>query len=413
MMLTVLCFYGIIQSNSNEDIINVLGEINYMSNEELINVNNEGELLETNYKRVDFEDPSTILSYGSDLKEEIIGILGSASDLATADSSTSLTEEDFEKIVKFDEELGQAKSKKEDESLIAKGILAIRKKINPEKVKKEQSMRTYKGRYDSYCEKIEELVEGMQKMQEDAAISINLRQEFIKELEPKIKELEKLVKIGYVDKATYEQETASLKSMVDPNGDVKRNIDLRTKIAEVFDKKLNDLSAAVVMYKEQVQAYRMQQVVGTEIAFASSRYIEDAAPILKAQGSEMVMSAQQTEELNLINIANKAANEALRKNGEKLNQNIEMAMEVAVNGNITTETLQILDETHKKGIEIIKNGREEQKKRLASDRLVLESINKSITQERKEIIDLLGDSEELKDTLKIDTNKIKKLGSKN
>ena len=404
---------------------------NEQKNEEIVVVENASQTVEvynTNYQRVNFDDPTTILNYGGEIKDEMSEILNVSSDFVTGTTGTELDETKFEELVNFDAELleEQEEQKKENQQpglvkSVKKGLRTLAVKVGLKK--EEEDNRGYEARFQRYCEKIEELVRDVEQLQENEATAFGLRQTFIQTMTPKVKELEMMIEVGEQDRATYDEETANLRLQLptDTTGDIAYSVQIREQMSAVFDKKLVDLRNAAATYKKQIQDYRMQQTSSLQICIDYSNFIKDAAPILKAQGSIKVFNIEQQEHLKRIQTAKAITNKVLVQNAEETLSNLTTAMNEAKEGYINSSTLQVLAESSKKGVDVITKGRQELAKKIELDKKTLAAINASQEESQNAIIALIGDNLDLKESFGtiqatrpalVEAPKIKKIGKR-
>ena len=83
-----------------------------MENNELVVYGQNGEIMECNFKRVDLQNPSTILGYCSDVKDAIGNILDSTSQMTIEVDELTVDEKAIEKISTFDTTLDESEKSK-------------------------------------------------------------------------------------------------------------------------------------------------------------------------------------------------------------------------------------------------------------------------------------------------------------
>ena len=104
---------------------------------EIVTYGANGEILDCRFQRVDFNVPSTILSYCSDVKGEISAILDSTAQLAISSEEIRVDEKMISNIVAFDQSLDESEKKKEKEEklpAVIKGIRGILSTLGIKKV---------------------------------------------------------------------------------------------------------------------------------------------------------------------------------------------------------------------------------------------------------------------------------------
>ena len=313
------------------------------------------------FERVDFQTPSSMLSYGNEAKTEIANILEHTSALADDREELQVDEKLLSSILNFDETLDESeKERNKKELAVVKGVKGFLSNLGVRKYVELERKKSYKAQFDDYCTKIEELCEVIESQKQASLNDIELRNSIISEMIPYIEMLEEMIRVGKEDKESYDQETEKLKKL-EQTQDIINQISYRTQISEYFNGKLTELEKALVAYKEQIQSYRLQQITDMELVKSNDTYLKDASPILKAQGSVMVFNHQQEGRLESMRRVNEVANMAIAKNGKELVDNAEKAVELSLNSGISVETLQTCDVCIKKGVQIYIDGRNQRK----------------------------------------------------
>ena len=308
------------------------------------------------------------------------------------------------------------KEREEKLPAVIKGIKGILSTLGIRKVDeltKEET--TYKGRYDRYCQGLEEVSGAVESQKQASLNDIALRDEIIAEITPWIEILEEMIKVGKIDRATYDATIEALKELPQDQ-DVLHEIQYKTQLSEVFGTNLYQLDKAVIALKEQVQSYRVQQRTDMQAVMEANSYLEHTAPLLKAQGSVMVFNRQQENRITDLARLSEAANTALTNNARDLEQNAQAVVELSLNGGITVETLKELDSALRRGMTIFQKGREQQQQKIAKETQELQALNVSLDGYQQELLNLIDDrtvlEELLKDTGSHSYGPVKKLGTK-
>lgn len=387
-----------------------------MENNELVVYGQNGEIMECNFKRVDLQNPSTILGYCSDVKDAIGNILDSTSQMTIEIDELTVDEKAIEKISTFDTTLDESEKSKGKNSII-KSVKGFLGKIGLSAFKDVLAEDTYATRYQEYCKLLNEVATAIESQKQNTLNDIELKNNIIKEMTPLIKKLEVMVEVGLKDKEAYDKETEALKAQADPSDlDAQNEIQFRTQVSAIFNNKLNELEKALILYKEQIQTYRIQQNTDMELVMSNESYLRDSVPILKAQGSVMVFNRQQENRITDLARLSEAANTALTNNARDLEQNAQAVVELSLNGGITVETLKELDAALKRGMTIFQKGREQQQQKIAKETQELQALNVSLDGYQQELLNLIDDrtvlEELLKDTGSHSYGPVKKLGTK-
>lgn len=389
---------------------------------EIVTYGANGEILDCKFPRVDFNMPSTILSYCGEIKGEISAILDSTAQLALSSEEIRIDEKMIANITSFDQSLDDSEKKKEKEEklpAVIKGIRGILTTLGIRKIEELSAEETtYKGRYDRYCQGLEEVSGAVESQKQASLNDIALRDEIIAEIMPWIEILEEMIKVGKIDRATYDSTIEALRQLPQDQ-DTMHEIQYKTQLSEVFGNNLYQLDKALIALKEQVQSYRVQQRTDMQAVMEANSYLEHTAPLLKAQGSVMVFNRQQENRITDLARLSEAANTALTNNARDLEQNAQAVVELSLNGGITVETLRELDDALKRGMTIFQKGRQQQQQKIAKETKELEALNVSLDGYQQELLNLIDDRTVLEELLKdapstgySSRGPVKKLGTK-
>lgn len=358
---------------------------------ELVTYGTNGEIVECTFQRINLEDPATILSYCSDVKDAISAILDSTAQMSIESDSIVLDEAVIESISSFDESLDESdKQRGKKELAIVKGLKSFLAKAGVEKYEKEEELKTYKGRYQEYCRGIAMVVEAVEQQKQASLNDIELRNSIIEQITPLIEQLEVMIQVGHQDKNTYDAETELLRQKPQ-DMDTEYLIQYREQLSEVLNNKLHELEKGLVLYKEQIQTYRLQQKTDMQLAMEADSYIRDQAPILKAQGSVMVFNRQQAERITRMQELNARSNAAIVNNARELEQNVQATVDLTLHQGISLETLQIVDQSLKRGVDLFKNGRTQKQAQIEQQRSSLVSLNQSLDDYQREVLQMIQD----------------------
>ena len=359
---------------------------------EIVVYDNNGQIIDCQFARNDMNQPASILSYCSDVKDQISGILESTAQMSIAAEEVVLDEATINSIASFDESLDESEKQRNKKELAivakAKSLLA---KFGVDKFEDEARLKTYKGRYDEYCRGISLVVEAVEKQKQASLNDIQLRNEIIEEMTPLIEQLEIMVKVGHEDKAKYDAETDEIRKIQPQTLDTEYQIQYREQLSEVLNNKLHELEKALVLYKEQIQAYRLQQKTDMQLTMEADSYIRDQAPILKAQGSVMVFNRQQADRITRMQKLNEKSNEALTNNARQLEQNVQATIDLMLNQGISVDTLKVVDQSLRKGVDLFRNGRAQKHQQVESQRASLKALSESLDAYQQEVIKLIQD----------------------
>lgn len=359
---------------------------------EIVVYDTNGQIVDCQFARIDMNQPASILSYCSDVKDQISGILESTAQMSIAAEEVVLDEATINSIASFDESLDESEKQRNKKELAivakAKSLLA---KFGVDKFDDEARLKTYKGRYDEYCRGISLVVEAVEKQKQASLNDIQLRNEIIEEMTPLIEQLEIMVKVGHEDKAKYDAETDEIRKIQPQTLDTEYQIQYREQLSEVLNNKLHELEKALVLYKEQIQTYRLQQKTDMQLTMEADSYIRDQAPILKAQGSVMVFNRQQADRITRMQKLNEKSNEAITNNARQLEQNVQATIDLMLNQGISVDTLKVVDQSLRKGVDLFRNGRAQKHQQVESQRASLKALSESLDAYQQEVIKLIQD----------------------
>lgn len=358
-------------------------------NNELVVYGESGEIVSTTFQRLDMNVPTTILSYCDDVKNQISTILDSTAQMSIDSDNIVLDEGLIDSISSFDEQLDESdKQRSKKELAIVRTFKSLLAKAGVDKYQAEERLKTYKGRYEEYCKGIQMVVEAVEQQKQASLNDIALRNAIVEQMVPLIEELEVMVEVGHKDKEAYDAETEALRHQPQ-DLDTQHMIQYREQLSGVLNKKLHELEKALVLYKDQIQTYRLQQQTDMQLTMEADSYIRDQAPILKAQGSVMVFNRQQGERIAVLQTLNEKSNEAIKKNALELEQNIEATVALSLNQGVTLETLQVVDQSLRRGVELFRNGRIQKQQQIEQQRTSLQALNESLDEYQREVIQMI------------------------
>lgn len=360
-----------------------------MEKKELVVYGENGQIVECNFERINLGVPSTILGYCDDVKEAISAVLQGTAQMAIEQDSAELDEKTIKEISTFGKSLDESEKEREKGS-VEKGIRNFLAKVGIKKFKEAIEKESYSVQYRAYCEKLDKVAEAVELQKQNTLNDIELKNGIINEMMPLIEQLEEMIKVGYIDKAEYDQKTEELKQIADPNNqDQQYEIQFRTQISGLFNNKLNELQKALILYKQQVQSYRLQQNTDMELVMSNESYLKDQAPILKAQGSVMVFNRLQADRIEKQKALDAATNNAISENAKQLQMNAQAAVDLSINGGVKTATIEELDAAIKSGIQIFQNGRKLKQEKNEKERQALQKLNESLNEYQEELLNLV------------------------
>lgn len=373
---------------SDTEVEVVKGEINSEPTTEMIEKKEKPKFME-----VDFDNPSTMLIYGDEPKKAIATILENTARLADDREELQVDKETLESLTTFGETLDESEeARKKKYTPAIKGVRGFLTKLGVKRFEEQERKKSYKVQYEDYCSKIESICTAIESQKQTSLANIELRSCIVKEMTPYLDLLETIIQEGKAKKFVFDNETESLRKL-EPT---KENLDLigyREQLSEFFNGKLTELEKVLVAYRDQVQMYRVQQITDFEIVKGHETFLKDTSPILKAQGSVMVLNHQQKSELAEIKMVNDFANLAIANNSNQLVENAESAVELSLNNGISVETLTKLDDAIRRGVEIYVQGKEQKKAIVEETQQALQQLGASIDEYQNELLRLIDDEQ--------------------
>lgn len=359
-------------------------------NNELVVYGENGEIVECGFRRIDLNTPSTIVSYCSDVIDEIGNVLDSTAKLSIESEQVLVDNERIKQISSFGEQLDESDKERNSFSLIRKGkkfLANIGIKFFQQELEKD----TYQGRYDAYCDMLGEVDQVIERQKQSTLNDIEFIDNIIHEMSPLIAQLDLMIEVGEKDLSEYDTETEQLKLNSDPSDiNAARLISRRRKISEAFKAKLSRLRDMLISYNQQIDSYEAQQFVDMQIVGDKEDYLRHSSPLLKSQGSLMVNNRLQAERLEQSKALNAAVNNAITENAKQLLTNIKTAVDLSINGGITIETLKAVDTVLKDALAIAIDGakqKQEKVRRTAEEHRKLKESHNNYNAEFLNLID--------------------------
>lgn len=339
--------------------------------------------------RVNFNEPTSLVSYCDEIKDCVGQLLIDTANMSVNQQQAFITDEDLKLITSFDESLLQSKKEAErKEGLIEHFTKLIRLGLGSDSAKKEEEMKTYRGRYQEYCNKIRQVCDNVDVLKENAIQDIQLRSDIAHQMTPYVKKLSIMIELGKQDKAAYDEETQKIAS-TDDSDDTKRIVQYREGLSTFFASKLMKLEQVLVAYKEQLQSYALQQNTDMIVVDAATSYVKDQAPILNAQGSTQVFNMMQEDRIHQLSLLSEASNLAIKNNAKNLEQNTIAAKDLMLNGGIQTDALAEVQTRLQNGIKIIQQGKKELKDKIKKDQDTLAKVNALLEQNENELLSII------------------------
>lgn len=374
-----------------------------------------------NYERVDFNNPTTIINYGHEVKEKIVDLFKQVINNSNDYEEFLLTDDVLKGIESFPEKLEKYDKKisKKQNSIsykIKKSFKSLVLKDNEPDIKAN----SFKEQYNEYLENIEKARKIVESIMNGSLNDITTRKELYKSLVPFITILDEVIKVGESDKESYEkeiefeeQELNNIKSDIskydsEKASDLDRSINLKRQYLLLFEERLNELKNNLAIYKENEAQFKIQEVNEQKLVLAANSFLKDTSVMLELQASLYVGNYKQKNRGNTLQAINDAGNCSLKKNSELLKENTLVANNVLASKGISIDTIQTICDNLNECLRIHMEGRETRKVQIQLDKDAINSLNSTLDNNLSDFAYLNHDLG-LSNLLTKNTSKVKKL----
>ena len=374
-----------------------------------------------NYERVDFNNPTTIINYGHEVKEKIVDLFKQVINNSNDYEEFLLTDDVLKGIESFPEKLEKYDKKisKKQNSIsykIKKSFKSLVLKDNEPDIKAN----SFKEQYNEYLENIEKARKIVESVMNGSLNDITTRKELYKSLVPFITILDEVIKVGESDKESYEkeiefeeQELNNIKSDIskydsEKTSDLDRSINLKRQYLLLFEERLNELKNNLAIYKENEAQFKIQEVNEQKLVLAANSFLKDTSVMLELQASLYVGNYKQKNRGNTLQAINDAGNFSLTKNSELLKENTLVANNVLASKGISIDTMQTICDNLNECLRIHMEGRETRKVQIQLDKDAINSLNSTLDNNLSDFAYLNHDLG-LSNLLNKNTSKVKKL----
>ena len=357
--------------------------------ENVVNLNNK-------YERVDFNNPSTIIYYGHEAKDEIVRIFKEIANNSADYEEIELDEKLIRSIVSFNEVLeeNERKAQKKSKSLVTKfKKLLVKVGVSS---KEEKNSTSFKAQYEQYVAELEKTGEVVNSQKIGAISDAKTRRELSQALIPFLEMLQEIIDVGVIDRDAFEKEIMDdslnlekVKNEKENNNqqlilDLENEIQIKRQLLAIFNDRLNELNKNLVLYKEKRQSFLLQQTNEFEILIACEGYLKDTMTTLQTQASIYIFNRKQKGRIRTLEALNEAANLSISRNAEIMQENTESVINLSVNKGIHTSTIQDLHASLVNCLDTYKKGRILKLEQIKTDALVLKQLNDSLDEYKEE-----------------------------
>lgn len=341
--------------------------------------------------QVDFSNPASLTRYCDEINDYVGNLLISTANMSVNQEQDMLTEEDFKLIVAFDESLEQSKREAEKQlGFMTRLIRNISLAMGSESAKKAEEMKTYKGQFQAYVDQLNKVAENVDKIGVNAYSDIGFRTDIAEKMQPAIELLGVMLELGWQAKETYDQETVSLSE--NPDDMTKDLINYRGSLSTFFESHLVDLKSVHTAYRQQLQAYQMQQLSDMQQVRSAAKFIKTTKAILLSQGSTQILNKLQADRLQELSLVNEAANVAMMNNGKNLEENAKATVDLMLNDGIQATTLADYQQHLQSGISILADGRKQLETKVKKDQEILGKVDELLDKNQQEFLQLIQDA---------------------
>ncbi len=334
-----------------------------MENEVTVQDNMKGLVQKNQFNRVDFENPTTILNYGQEILDKMEKIISNATKNIEKDS---LVDVDFKqrvnKLSGFSEKLDDVEEKriKQDKGL-SKIYNKFLKLINNSD---KNTHLSYNEEYMQYVNNVDQLVEDVKKMYEEAKDDFDLFNTFITQIKPFIAILQEVYDFGILDRSSFETEVLNLEKNFEENqenSDLKREAIIKRQILDIFDEKLYSLEKSKLAINEVVIQWNMRQINAIKLLTSYQSFLSIDKSVLKLNGTALVGAKKQKEEAENLKYLIDGMNKAMVESSKEANYVINSVNALTKDGNTKLETILTVDKYLQEGVELLKQGAKEKK----------------------------------------------------
>lgn len=303
-------------------------------------------------ERVNFDDPLSILNYGSKLLEEMSQFTSSVSAMSDTRTDDSIDlDKVFEKINSFGLYL-DSPTKTEKVKLIPmmkKKAIALKNKL----FGSEDATIGYAEQYAMLSEQIDAIRQMVEQKKNEILNDINIDKAFIEHMNIYIEKLEELIRIGQEDLSEYKDRTSQATN-VDTSDETMK---LANGKIQLFEDRIESLKKYLVVAKNLVLEAHMKIQTNMGLFLQYKEYNESTIHVLSTQAKSMITTKSQREKARSLQKLNDVTNDAIKKNSAQVVENVQIVGKMMSQGNIQIDTLEQLSADVRKGMELLEEGR--------------------------------------------------------
>lgn len=361
---------------------------NNIENNEIVAINT------TEFLRVDFDNPYTIMSYGADLLEEMNSFMKNVAIMTNQNSNTTTIDLDdcLKKINSFSNYLESDKGNNESKRgllpKLGQTVKNAKEKFEEKILGKEVYTDSYADQYSKINEQIDAIEQAVEQKKNDTLELINIDNASIENMKKYSEKLSMLIKLGEEDLNNYKEKIEQLeKSNDEEDIEVRKG---RQAIA-LFEKRIESLKKELVIIKNTILQGIEKRTVNMELVMEYSDYNNNTVHILRSQAESMITTKLQKDNIREQKRLNEITNNAIKQNSKTIVTNIEQANELRISGNIHMDTLQEITNNVKKGIDLIRNGNKALEDQRLKNVPIVDAMLQSFESLNSEIADVISE----------------------
>lgn len=341
-----------------------------------------------NMERIDFDNPKTLLTYGSNLLNEISEMTQSVTKMISNDEEVEVNldvnvNECIRDLGRFDtalEKVDKYTTKAKNKGVV--GFIASTVDKLSKAKKEESGTPTYLAEFEEYCKKVDTVAEILESQKNGILLDIEISDALIKKLREYIPKLQILIKALSEDIAQYEEDVVEpLKIDTETSKDnplVAKQYAVAKQKLDLAEKKLYNLEENLVKIKERIAESEITQINNMNLCTMHESYLRDNIPALKIQASSMLQVKRQEKKIQKYQLLVDVTNEAFKTNSETLKANVQNVTELATSGDIKIETYKEINKNIAEAAKLIQKGTDERIQKRRKNMDALQEISRSI-----------------------------------
>lgn len=314
-----------------------------MESNEIITSNEE-------FKKVDFNDIMSILTYGNDVIGEMIDFTKSYSAMIVEEPINKVEMEDIaNKVSSFSKYLDD----QNNDTTINQGLIpklldkasSVVDKIKSQVLGIETYNESFSDQYSKASEQLDAISRAVEIKIQSILELLNIDTLYIKNISVYIEKLERLINVGRGDLEQYKLEIDSDNPM---------EIEASNNTIKLFEKRLEELQSVLLAHKNSILETKLKQTVNGTTLMEYQNFGNISLSILRSQSSSIISTKMQQNNLRELQQLKSIVSSTMEKNSEAIVKNIEMVNELRATGSVPINTFKNLYENCIKGMDLLK-----------------------------------------------------------